>query len=85
MPFEYAIMNLPPGLRMKVCYMLLSLLIPSSLKPEAQKKYFDYVVDTELNPLLTTGIRYDHGIARVMIFGSPLDLPGRDKFFRLRG
>ena len=86
MPFEFVMMNLPPKFRTKAQFMLLSLLIPSTLKAQEQKKCFDYVVETELNPLFTTGIRYDDNlIARVSVFGTPLDLPGRDKFFQLRG
>ena len=86
MPFEFVFMNLPPRFRTKVEYMMLSLLLPFTLKPQEQKKYFDYVIETDLNPMLTTGIRYSGDlVARALVFGSPLDLPGRDKFFQLRG
>ena len=85
MPAEFMILNLPPQFRSKPDYMFLSLLIPAHLKATAQKRYFDYLVDTELNPLATTGFIHPRGRARVLVFSSTLDLPGRDKFFRLRG
>ena len=45
------------------------------------------MVNTELNALATTGIPHPsgRGTIRVIIFGTPFDLPGRDKFFWLRG
>ena len=45
------------------------------------------MVETELNDLATTGIpnASGHGTTRVLIFATPLDLPGKDKFFWLRG
>lgn len=85
MPAESIILNFPPQLRSKVDFMMLHFLIPSTLKEWQQKKYFDYMVNTELNPLATTGIPYAGGRARVLIFATPFDLPGRDKFFYLRG
>ena len=85
MPGEFIILNLPPGFRTKPEWIMMSLLIPSKLTATSQKKYFDYVVENELNPLVTTGIRHPGGTARVLVFGSSLDLPGRDKFFQLRG
>ena len=87
MPAESVIMNLPPRLRAKVRFMLLHFLIPSKLKEEQQKKYFDYMVRTELNTLATNGIPHPSGTGtiRVLIFSTPMDLPGKDKFFWLRG
>ena len=87
MPAESIILNLHPRLRGKPEHMLLHFLIPSTLKEKQQKKYFDYMVESELNDLATTGIPNvsGHGTTRVLIFATPLDLPGKDKFFWLRG
>lgn len=86
MPAESIILNYHPRLRGKPEHMLLHFLIPSTLKEKEQKKYFDYMVETELNDLATTGIHGGiHGTTRVLIFATPLDLPGKDKFFWLRG
>ena len=86
MPAESQILNLRPQLRSKSKFMLLHFLIPSTLKEGQQKKYFDYMVATDLNPLATTGIVTTSGRrVRVLIFSTPFDLPGYDKFFYLRG
>ena len=84
-PMEYQVMSLPPTLRIKEEYMLLSMLFPSSLKARSQKKYFDFIVGVELNPLATVGVRHANGSTKVIVFSSTLDLPGRDSFFQLRG
>ena len=81
MPAEFQILSLPPKLRTNTNYMLLSLLIPAKLKEASQKKYFDYLVDAELNYLATTGLRRPSGrITKAKVFGVTLDLPVRDKF-----
>ena len=87
MPGMYIILSLPPHLRYKPQYMLLSVLIPSSLKAASQKKFYDYIVANELNPLAVVGIRprHRHSYTKVKVFGISLDLPGRDKFLWLRG
>ena len=87
MPAESKLLNLSPRLRSKTEYMLLHFLMPSTLKENAQKKYFDYMVQTELNPLATSGIPHPsgRGIIRVLIYATTLDLPGRDKLFWMRG
>jgi len=87
MPAQSKLLNLSPRLRSKAQYRLLHFLMPSTLKENEQKKYFDYMVATELNPLATSGIPHPsgHGIIRVLIYATPLDLPGRDKLFWLRG
>lgn len=84
---ESMIVNLPPKLRYKVQHMMLHFVMSASLKEREQKKYFDYMLNTELNALTTTGIPHPSGCStiRVIIFGTPFDLPGRDKFFWLRG
>ena len=51
-------LSLPPQLRSKAAYMMMVMLIPSHLKPAAQKKYFDYLAEVELNDLATIGISH---------------------------
>ena len=84
-PVELEILSLPPKERIKEEYMPLSMLFSTTLKCAAQKKYFDFVVAVDLNPLATVGARHTSGFTKVIVFGTPLDLPGRDKFFRFRG
>lgn len=45
MPFEFMLLSLPPWLRYKVDNMFISMLIPSNLSPEAQRKYFEKVIE----------------------------------------
>ena len=86
MPAEFQILSLPPQLRTNPDFMLLSLLIPATLKESSQKKYFDYLVKAELNYLATTGLSRPGGRkTKAKVFGVTLDLPGRDKFLWLRG
>lgn len=85
MPAEYQVLSLPPQLRHKPEYTLLSLLVPAHLKPASQKKYFDFVVAVELNPLATVEVQHRHVRTKVKVFTTTFDLPGRDKFFNLRG
>ena len=86
MSAEFQILSLPPKLRNNPDFMMLIMLIPARLKAASQKKYFDYLVDTELNYLSTTGvIRPSGNRTKVKVFGITLDLPGRDKFLWLRG
>ena len=85
MPAEFQILSLPPQFRSKLQFMLLVLLIPATLKPLQQKKYFDYLSE-ELNYLATVGLRCGpRGTIKAQVFGITLDLPGRDKFLSLRG
>ena len=85
MPGEFLNLSLPPQVRTRPEFMLLSMLMPSSLKAAAQKKYLDFLC-IELNMLSTIGLRIPGGEQiKVKVFGSSLDLPGRDKFFQLRG
>ena len=81
-PAEYQNMSLPPALRHKPEYMFLSLLLPTKMKASRQKKYFDFVVAKELNPV---GVSHPEGTTKVIVFGSSFDLPAKDKFFGLRG
>ena len=86
MPVQYKVESLPPQLRGKVQWMLLGMLFKDHMKPGAQKKFFDFLVAVELNPLASVGIRNANGgHTKVIIFTTTCDLPGRDKFFQLRG
>lgn len=54
-PFILLNFSIAPRLRTKAEFMLLYLLVPTSLKGFAQKKFFDYVAKRELNELYETG------------------------------
>ena len=58
MPAVVKFLSLAPQLRSKVEYMMMVMLIPAHLKPAAQKKYFDYLAEVELNDLATIGISH---------------------------
>ena len=75
-------LSLPPWLRYKADNMLISMLIPSNLSAAQQRKYFEKVVQDDLNPILTEGIECPcHGDPiSVKVFGETLDLKGREKF-----
>ena len=84
-PAEYQVLSLHPSLRVKPEWMFLSLLMPTKLKAASQKKYFDFLVAAELNPLAAVGVRHPGGTTKVIVFGTSFDLPQKDKFFGLRG
>ena len=66
------IFSLPPWLRFKAEYMLVQMLVPSKLKGQAAKKYYDFA-GREMNKLRRHGV---DGI-KVKVFGVSLDAPGR--------
>lgn len=56
-PMEFINLSLPPGVRTKAENIMLLMLIPSSLdKVLAQKKYYDFAAEFELNDLATKGL-----------------------------
>ena len=56
-PMEFINLSLPPGVRSKAENIQLLMLLPSSLaKGQAQKKYYDFAADFELNDLATKGM-----------------------------
>ena len=55
--------------------MLLWMLLHESIKPQGQRKYFDFAIDYELNDLYYKGI---HGV-KVNIFTLSLDTKGREE------
>ena len=72
-PAEFVVLSLPPALRTKVDNILLLMLLPSSMKADQSKKYYDFASRYELKHLST------HGVAgvKVKVFGTTLDTPGR--------
>ena len=55
-PMEFINLSLPPGIRSKAENIMLLMLLPSSLtKGRAQKKYYDFAAEFELNDLATKG------------------------------
>ena len=54
-PVVYEIFSLPPALRFKTEFMLLSMLLPSNAKNVGLKKYFDFSANFELKTLFYTG------------------------------
>ena len=74
-PWMHKNMSLPPGVRSKIKYMLLWMLLHESIKPEGQRKYFDFAIDYELKDLYTRGI---HGV-KVKIFTLSMDTKGREE------
>ena len=81
MPCEFMLLNLPPWIRFKVENMFISMLIPHSLSPQAQRKYFNKVIEVDLNPMAREGLHVDKGPpVYVKVFGQTLDLKGKEKF-----
>lgn len=55
-PAEFINMSLPPGIRTKSENILLMMLLPNNLsKGAAQKKYYDFAAEFELNDMATKG------------------------------
>ena len=69
MPAEFLLLSLPPWMRYKEDNMFISMLIPSTLSAKSQKKYFDYVLATDINPMVRDGLQSPVGPAQVGIFG----------------
>ena len=72
-PFDFSNLSLSPVLRSLSQNMLLMMLMPDELDHNAQKKYFDFAADFELNELFEQGVE---GV-KVKIFATSLDTPGR--------
>ena len=79
-PAEFVVLSLPPWLRYKVNNILISVLIPEGLSAAAQKNFFDHIIAVDYNPLFTEGIDVDGIHYDVQIFGTTLDLKGRENF-----
>ena len=69
MPAEFLCLSLPPWLRYKAANMLISMLMPSTLSAKAQKKYFDYVIVSDLNVMLREGVQGPNGKIKFGIYG----------------
>ena len=79
-PAVFMNLSLPPAVRSKAKYMILFMLLPDSLKGEAQKKYYDFAAEFELNQLFRTGI--DVGLPpliKVKVFSTSLDTRGKEE------
>ena len=72
-PGGYMNASLPPTERGKAQNMLLQIVIPTELKEDQQKKYYDFMAQFELNELFHRGVS---GV-RVKIFCTSMDTPGR--------
>ena len=60
--------------------MLVTAIIPSKLKGQAAKKYYDFAAWYEMNDLYQNGI---DGV-RVMMYGTSLDAPGRREMLEMQ-
>ena len=81
MPTEWVNMSLPPHIRYDPDNMIMWLLIPADMSADAQLKYFQYVIKTELNPMQTDGVPGPDGPVLIKAFGASLDLKGKEKFY----
>ena len=79
-PWGYMILSLAPHLRVRAGNFLLQCLIPSRLKGQAAKKYYDFAAYYEMNRL------HDEGIdgVRVVVYGTTLDTPARAELLQLQ-
>ena len=57
-PLMFSNFSVAPKFRMQAEFMFLYMLMPTSIKGFAQKKFFDYVAKRELNDLYETGATY---------------------------
>ena len=80
-PGEFIVLSLPPWLRYKQDNILISMLVQDGLSAEAQKKFFEKIIEVDFKPLFTEGVQSKCGNnIPVEIFGQTLDLKGREKF-----
>ena len=79
-PAEFMILNLPPELRSQTKYMLLHMLLPSKLKGQQMKKYYDWSANFEMRTLHSRGV---DGV-RVVVYGTSLDAPGRAELLQMK-
>lgn len=79
-PVQHIILSLPPWLRYQAKHMLVSMLIPSSLKGNQAKKYYDWAARYEMNDLYRRGVL---GV-RVVLYGVTLDTPGRRELLNMQ-
>ena len=71
-PVQSLILSLPPWLRYQVRHMLVHMIIPSRLKDQQARKYYDWSAEYEMNDLHQRGVR---GV-RVVLYGTTFDSPG---------
>jgi hypothetical protein len=81
MPTELVILSLPPHMRYDPDNMLTWALIPADMSAEAQLKYWQHLIEKELNPIQIKGVPGPDGPVKVKLFGASLDLKGKEKFY----
>ena len=81
MPVELANFSFAPHLRYDPDNMTVWMLIPADMTAEAKLKFFNYIVENELNPLIKRGVPGPDGPVKVKMFGAALDLKGKEKFY----
>jgi len=74
-PWMWKNMSLPPGVRSKLKYFLLWMLLDASIKASGQRKYFEWSTNYEMNELHHKGI---DGV-KVKIFTITMDTKGREE------
>ena len=62
-------LSLPPWKRYKADNILVNFVMQDGLSSEAQKKFFDKIIECEFNPLVREGIEGPDGRVAVVIFG----------------
>jgi hypothetical protein len=78
-PWQIIVNSLPPWLRYREKFILVLALIPSKLKGQAAKKYYDFAARYEMNNLYQDGV---DGVL-VKMYGSSLDAPGRRELLEM--
>ena len=74
-PWMFKNLSLPPGVRSKLKYFILWMLLDCSIKPQGQRKYFEWSTSFELKKLHYEGV---DGM-KVKIFSISMDTKGREE------
>ena len=80
MPTEVVNLSQPAHVRYDPDNMMIWMLIPSTMSANAQLKYFNYILKTEINPLSISGVPGPDGPVQIKLFGAALDLRAKEKF-----
>ena len=68
-----------PHLRYNPDNMMAWMLIPDNMGADVHLKFFEYVINKEINPLSVAGVAGPDGPVKCKLFGASLDLKGREK------
>ena len=79
-PCEWCNLSLPPTIRVQSRYMLLQMIIPDTVKNEAQRKYYNFAANFELNEIFENGI---DGV-KVYFFGMSMDTKGKEQILGMQ-